>query len=171
MVAKGHDLLTLAAEQFPHLTNAERQFLHDVLAGEVAEYPRPNSAENNLRQAEPWDESRTVHAQVIRWVCINRQAIRQVDPKGIRIDGARIAGQLDLEGVTIPFPLFVTHCIIPDGVVLESAKTRSMILTGRALSRADHAGKVALRADGVHVRYLGQPGRAHDNRHGPRDLA
>jgi hypothetical protein len=96
MVAKGHDLLTLAAEQFPKLTNTEKKLLHDVLAGEVAEYPRPNNAENDLRQAEPWDESRTIHVQVIRWLCINRKAIRQVDPKGIRIDGARIAGQLDL---------------------------------------------------------------------------
>jgi hypothetical protein len=46
MVAKGHDLLTLAAEQFPNLTNAKKNLLYDILAGEVAEYPRPTRSQD-----------------------------------------------------------------------------------------------------------------------------
>ena len=85
MVPKEHVLLTRAVEQFPDLTDAEKKFLHDVIAGKVADYHMPNAAENDPRHANTWDASRTIRAQVIRWLCVDREAICQIDPHGIHI--------------------------------------------------------------------------------------
>jgi hypothetical protein len=151
MASKEHVLLTRAAEQFPALTDAERKLLHAVPAGEIADYHSPDAAENDPQRADTWDTSNTIRAKVIRWLCVNGKAIRHVDPRGIRINGVRINGQLDLEAVTIPFPLFLTDCVMHDGVVLESAKTRELVFTGSTLGHSTHRGEDALRANGVHV--------------------
>ncbi len=64
-------------EQFPDLTAAEKKLLHAVTAGEIADYSRPNDAENNPQHADTWDELSTIHAKVIRWLCVDREAILQ----------------------------------------------------------------------------------------------
>jgi hypothetical protein len=85
---------------------------------------------------------------MIRWPCVNRSASSQIDPKGICIKSAQIDDQLDLEAVTIPFPLALIRCAIPDGVNLRSAKTRLLSFEGSCLGGSDG---VALQANGLSV--------------------
>ena len=46
-----------------------------------------------------WDAGRTIHAAVIRDILCGRLG-GDPDPHGLRVRGARIAGRLDLEGVS-----------------------------------------------------------------------
>lgn len=142
-------LLTRAAERFADLTDAERKLLHAVIAGKAADYRSQNNAENDPRQAATWDKSRALRAKVIRWLCIDREANRHIDPKGITIRGARIEGQLDLESTTISVPLRLTRCAVKDGLTLVSADT---CLLGFAGSVLGPSGGTALNAQKVHVR-------------------
>jgi hypothetical protein len=84
MASKEHVLLTLAAKQFPDLTDAERKLLQAVTTGEPVEHHSPNNAENDPRQADTWDVSRTIRAKVVRWLFAEPEASRQIDPHGNR---------------------------------------------------------------------------------------
>jgi hypothetical protein len=149
MASKEHVLLTLAAKQFPDLTDAEKKLLHAVTAGEVADYSSPNDAENAPQKARTWDESRTIHAKVIRWLCVDREAIRHIDPHGITINAATIEGWLDLAFVTIPVPFVLARCAVKAGVTLMYADTRTLSFLGSVLGAS---GGITLNIMGAQVR-------------------
>src|SRR5215472_676911 len=50
--------------------------------------------------------------------------------RGIRLYGARITGQLDLEAVTIPCPLFFGSCVFDGPVILSDAQAVTIRLPG-----------------------------------------
>jgi hypothetical protein len=149
MTSKEHVLLTRAVEQFANLTDAEKTLLHAVIAGDVADYSSPNDAENDPQHAETWGASRTIRAQVIRWLCAEPEASRQIDPHGIRIHAATIKGRLDLAYVTVPVPLALRRCVVWAGVTLVDADTRTLAFSGSVLGPF---GGTSLDAAGVHVR-------------------
>jgi hypothetical protein len=137
MTSKEHTLLTEAAEQFPDLTDAEQKLLHAVIHGEVADYSSPNDPENDPQHADTWDALRTIRAKVIHWLCVDREATRQIDPHSINILAATIEGRLDLAYVTIPVPLVLTRCAVKAGVTLAYADTRTLAFSGSVLSTSD----------------------------------
>jgi hypothetical protein len=99
-------LRALVTKRFPTLTPAEEHLLSCVTDGQEAHYESTNNDENDPRQGDTWGPERTIHAEVLRWLCIDYAAIRYVDPKGLLIHGARIDGTINLSMITIPFPLF-----------------------------------------------------------------
>jgi hypothetical protein len=123
-------LQALATEQFSTLTPAEEHLLTQAANGKEAHYESLNEAENDPRQADTWGPERTVYADVLRWLCVDRDAIRHVDPKGLSIHGARIEGPLDLSIVTIPFPLFLVRCALQESMNLEFAEVRLLGIIG-----------------------------------------
>jgi hypothetical protein len=148
MTHAGQVLLALAIEQFSKLTYAEEKFLHEIAAGQVSDYETLNNAENDPTHAKDWDASRTIRATVIRWLCVDREAIRYVDPTGIYVDAVKIKGLVELASVTVPFPLSFRRCAIPHGVGLQYANTRTLLFAGSSMGTP---GGIALRADGAHV--------------------
>jgi hypothetical protein len=90
MSAPGQRLFSLATEGFSNLTDAEITLVYAVSAGEVARYDQHPRPEAESRCSHPWDTSRTLRAQVIRWLRIDRNALRHIGPTGIRIEGANI---------------------------------------------------------------------------------
>jgi hypothetical protein len=122
-------LLKLAAAQLPDLADAESTLLHAVAVGEFADYSDPNGA-NDPEYSEDWGKPRTIRAKVIRWLCVDREAMHHVDPKGLRIHAAKIEGRLDLDSVTVPFPLVLVRCAIHDGIDLSLAETRLLSFAG-----------------------------------------
>jgi hypothetical protein len=149
MTSEEHVVLTRAAEQFPDLTDAEKILLHAVFAGEVANYSSPNDDENNPQHAGTWGASRTIRAKVIRWLCGDPEATRQIDPHGIYIDAATIEGQLDLAFMTIPVPFALRRCAVKAGVNLAYADTRMLRFSGSVLGGS---GGIALNAAGAQIR-------------------
>jgi hypothetical protein len=149
MASKEYTPLMLPVEQFPDLTDAERTLLRAVTAGELADYRSPNAAKNDPQHTETWGVSRTIRAQVIRWLCSDPEASRQIDPQGIDIYAATIEGRLNLAFVTIPVPFVLRQCAVKDGVDLSYADTRALAFSGSVLGAS---GGSPLNASGAHVR-------------------
>jgi hypothetical protein len=148
MSAAGQKLVALATEEFPDLTGAEKKLLCHAATGDPADYRGPTDAENDPNHAETWGELRTIRAKVIRWMCVDRDAISHVDPNGIRIDAARINGPLDLQFVIVPFALVLRRCIISDGVNLAFAETRHLSFENSSITTPSG---IALSANGIRV--------------------
>ena len=76
-----------------------------------------------------WGPERTVRASVLRYLLVDSQA--QVHSKGLRLRGARISGPLELESVTVRYPLLLESCYLdsPEPVTLDYAKASRVVLS------------------------------------------
>jgi hypothetical protein len=86
-----------------------------------------------LRGGEPVDggaagAKRAVQAALLRRCC--HDLGDQVDPRGLRLRNAVIAGRLDLTGLTVPFPLRFERCEFDSAPVTEGADLFELALTG-----------------------------------------
>jgi len=131
-------LVTLALAKFRTLTRAERAVLEfaDVGKLERGEFAvagnsaNPADPSNDPAHADKWDVQRNIRAGLIRWMSVDPDAIRLIDPQGIRVIGARIAGTLDLSQVHVPFGITLRNCAIPEAMELSSAEISSLDLSG-----------------------------------------
>jgi hypothetical protein len=112
------DLESRAQVSFGKLSDAEIKLLRSVPSGDLAvcgPNRKDDDPSNDPSKAEEWGAERQIRASLIRWLCANRDSREMVDPKGIRIYGAKISEALDLSYVTIPFPLvFLRSCLLAD---------------------------------------------------------
>ncbi len=69
-------------------------------------------------------------ASVIRALCVKAFRNVKVDPKGIQIVGATIAGVLDLEAVKVEFPLGLRHCQLLQRPIFAGADLKLLDLRG-----------------------------------------
>jgi hypothetical protein len=145
MSTAAQHLRALATERFPTLTPAEERLLGRVADGKEAHYETTIDGEKDLQQANTWGTDRIIHAEVLRWLCVDRDAIRHIDPQGISIHGARIDGSLDLSMVTIPFPLFLVRCAIRE-VNLAFAEVRLLGIEG-SISESIHGDGMVVHGD------------------------
>ena len=103
----------LAEAKFGKLSDAEALFLDKAASGETA-ICGPNDddddPQNDPRTAGHWGPSRTVRAEIVSWLCTDREANKIVHWKGIQIYGANLSGDIDLSHANIPFPLSFQHC-------------------------------------------------------------
>jgi hypothetical protein len=138
-------LITLAATQFPNLTKAERALLvyADVavrdrgqfaVCGTSADLADPS---NDPKDAAKGTHDRDVRASLIRWLAVDHSASDLVDPKGLRILGARITGPLDLSQVRVPFPLALVRCSIHEPINLNRAEIPEIDFGGSYTAEID----------------------------------
>ena len=71
-----------------------------------------------------------VDAELIRWLCIDPAASKLVDPRGIRLHGARVVGQLDLSYATVAFPLTFENSRFDTDINLAYSQLADFVLTG-----------------------------------------
>jgi hypothetical protein len=76
-----------------------------------------------------WGESRTCRASVLRDILLGRLAA-DPDPHGLRLRGARIAGQVDLENLVTDVWLELEDCLLEEGIVARDARLPGLWLTG-----------------------------------------
>ena len=108
----------LAGIRFGGLSEAETTFVRAAPTGEFAVCgPKPDEndpandpAYDPSKADAEWKEDRTIRADLIRWVCVDRQARDLVDPRGVQIYGAKVKDALDLSFATIPFALTLWNC-------------------------------------------------------------
>ncbi len=138
-------LFELAAPEFPDLSEAETELIRRSVTTEFA-CAGPPEADPRLSEdpAAPWSANRNVRADLIRWLCVSREASALVDPNGIQLFGARIVDFLKLDFATIPFPLTLHHCRL----------SAPFSLLGCQIPRLDLEGccTEAIAADGANVR-------------------
>jgi sRNA-binding regulator protein Hfq len=152
MVAEGSqrpvdDLEGLAQARFAPLSQAELKLLRAAPKGEVAfcgPSAKNDDPANDPAKADEWGPEREIRADLIRWLCVDRDAASAVDPRGIQIYAARITGALDLAFVSVPFPLRLRRCCLTGNANLISTDLPALDLAGgRVLS---------VTADGANVR-------------------
>jgi hypothetical protein len=73
-------------------------------------------------------ERRPIAADVLRRCC--HQLSGQVDPRGLRLTGVRVTGQLDLAGISVAFPLRFDKCVFDEPLVVAGADLFELSLTG-----------------------------------------
>ncbi len=140
------ELLQLATTRFGKLSEAEAKLLRAAPKGEEAACGPSgdfNDPSNDPSKADDWGPERQVRAELIRWLCTDREAASRVDPRGIQLLGARIAGPLDLSFANVPFPLSMSKCLVTDGINLMSTHLPALYLIGSSVK--------SISADGVHV--------------------
>jgi hypothetical protein len=145
-------LETLANARFGPLHEAEYRLLRAVQRGESADCGPAgkglNAPENDPKNPSKWEEDRAIRAVLLRWLCIDATVRPLIDPFGIKILSARLDGRLQLSYATLPFPLTMIGCQLPDGLDLRGAELPALILTHNRIGPCESA----ILADGARVK-------------------
>jgi hypothetical protein len=162
LFGKPNDLRRLANTKFQGLTEAEIKLLHAAPVRNEQAWcgPTRNDSgwENDPANGENWGTERQIRAALIGWLCRDPAARDQVDPQGISIHGARIIGTIALEGVIVPFSLYLGNCYVPDGCYLPECEIRgtlgffatrvSVLMAEEAIVRGDVILRNGFQAEG-----------------------
>ena len=129
----------LAQETFtvPPLSEAEKRVVKQSGDGTTADCSdlggpvEPADADGTPKAPDQkWPPSRNVRADLIRWLLVDGNARQHIDPRGIRVYGARVTGQLDLSFTDTFVPLLLVHCRFEQPVDFSFAKMRALSLEG-----------------------------------------
>lgn len=99
---------------------------------------------NDPAKADAWGPEREVRAELVRWLCVEREASTCVDPKGITVHGAEVVGRLDLSFADVPFPVAFFRCRLTGESHLSFVRIPALRLIGTWTR--------SITADGVNVR-------------------
>jgi hypothetical protein len=105
----------------------EQTLLHHALAGKQLDLVGNGGVDDEAMNE--WGADRAVRAAVLRHLLVeSRWAVHS---KGVRLRGARISGQLDLESATLRCPLLLEDCYLdsPDPIVLNHATASRIVLS------------------------------------------
>src|SRR6266849_2339871 len=141
------ELTDRARARFADLPQAELKILVAVTTGEPA-YCGPSRDDgdpsNNPDSSDTWGPERDIRAELIRWLCISRDAAAWVDPRGLPIHAARISGRLDLAFAVVRMTLILLRCRVADAMDLRFAQIEFLSLSTCLVP--------GLIADGIRVR-------------------
>ncbi len=151
-MADAYDLIAEARSRFGELSAAEEKLLRCAQSGDIAYCgPSENNDDpaNDPAKADGWGRERTIRAKLIRWLCIDSEASKHIDPQGIQVHAASVGKppdekDLDLGDVDIPFPLRFVMCDFRMPLRLADAKIALLNLAGTRIP--------GLEADGLAVR-------------------
>jgi hypothetical protein len=131
-------LVELARSKFANLSPAELALLRFVgsnppaVGGFATAGPSSDPADptNDPAHADEWSKVREVRADLVRWLCVDPEAIRRIDPQGLRLLGAKIVGTLNLSTVRVPFSVVLRNCSLADTMNLTSTTIGYLDLSG-----------------------------------------
>lgn len=90
------------------------------------------------------DPARLLPADVLRSVLCDRELHKQADPRGLTVRGAVITGVVDLDHVTIPYPLALTDCQFSAHLRLRQASLHALALNRTTIAgRSDNGDSLA----------------------------
>ena len=112
---------------------AETKLLDAVNRGRIADYRSGIAAE----QPGPRGDERTISADAIRAILTGTIPALCPTSAGIRIAGARIAGELRLASLKVSYPLEFLQCQFEDPINLNGAELNSLSLAGSRIGRMD----------------------------------
>ncbi|MGO9267444.1 MAG: hypothetical protein ACLQBA_21620 [Candidatus Binataceae bacterium] len=135
-ISKAPELLKLADQagfKTKELSHCERKLLRLAPIGKFAVCgPNMNDKDpqNDPSKSDKWAPSRQIRAELIRWLCVDEAARKLIDPKGIRIYGAKVMDPLDLDFVSVPFPIWIVKSRILSPMSLEEANIEALNMGG-----------------------------------------
>ncbi len=92
------------------LTPAEKTLLDKARQGEPADFKSDDEETDKPENADNWGDDRRIRADLLYWLCVDREASELVHAKGVQLGGAKVEGPLDFEGATLPHPLSLFGC-------------------------------------------------------------
>jgi len=138
----------LARERFADLLEAELKLLCALHKSVPAHCGDPaigrEERVNNPRHADTWGKEYDIRGDLIRWLCVEPDAQSRIDVRGIRVQSARISGELDLSFVVVRFPLIFHSCKFAGTLRLMLADLHLLDLGGSAAG--------AVFAKGAHIK-------------------
>jgi hypothetical protein len=157
--ARTGTLEALARSQFEQLSEAERRLLHAVPLGQPA-FCGPSQDDddpaNDPTNASNWAFERDIRAELIRWLCVDHEVVRTIDPRGLRVHASRIVGEFDLSYVSIRFPLDFERCVFNAGIDLRYLKVAALNLSGSQVQSVNAEGAIVagdiFMGEGFHAR-------------------
>jgi hypothetical protein len=111
----------------------EQRLIESVARGAVLDLAGDGPVDEAAMRS--WGDERTVSASVIRDL-VRGRLVSEPDPRGLRLRGARIAGQVDLENITSDLALELRDCLLPSGLNLRKAQLLTLALTGCRIEQA-----------------------------------
>jgi hypothetical protein len=138
------DLEQLAQAKFNPLSEAEIKLVRAAARGETAicgPQGKVDDPGNDPADSANWGPERLIRAELLRWLCVNRDASDCVDRRGIRVQAARIEGKFEIPFLVVPFALGFARCSFWDNLDLRSIEISSLDLSGTWLPylNLDHA--------------------------------
>ena len=128
-----NELKKLAEERFSELSVAESQMLRASVSGDIAwcgPSDQTRDPNNDPSSAQEWGPEREIRAEMLRWLCVEKTAENQVDPRGVRVFAAKISGLLDLNDTSVRFPIALGRCRFTHDIWLRLARLRALSLEG-----------------------------------------
>ena len=110
------------------LTPAEKTLLYKADKGELADFRTEKEDEDDLTSASNWGPERIIRSEFLFWLCTDALAVDRIHPKGVRISGAFIPTKLDFSFCTLPHPLALESCSVPEGFDFEGSHIRRFFL-------------------------------------------
>ncbi|HRW60471.1 MAG TPA: hypothetical protein P5340_07440 [Defluviicoccus sp.] len=114
-------------------TPAEQRVIAAAAAGAVCDFQVNDPATEDPAQAETWGAERALRADVLRALCLGLRPDWPLDPRGVRVRGARIDGLLDLEAATVAVQLVFWDCAFTGAPILRDATLKVLSLEGSRL--------------------------------------
>ena len=134
MANNSEKLITLATQKFGQLTDADRKLFRAVARHEVANFKADVDELNQPESAEQWGSVRTLKADRLVWLLTTPEASQLLSFRGLRISGAKIEGELNLEYATISVPLIFESCVFTEPLILQKSKLRELQMQGSYVS-------------------------------------
>jgi hypothetical protein len=126
----------MAQAKFSPLSESESRLVRAAMLGEIA-HCGPNDKDddpaNDPADAANWGPERSIRAELIRWLCVDRDARALLDSRGIRVYAAQITGKFELPFVAVPFTLGFLRCSLWENVDFQFMDISSLDWTGTCL--------------------------------------
>jgi hypothetical protein len=127
-------------------TMCECKIREAAATGTVIDLRVGDPALDSPEQGTEWGPERSVRAEVIADLLIGNGEAASVPVRGVRLQGARITGELNLEASTLRCPLALLDCSFHSAINLNEATAVSVRLTGSHVP-AVHARQLLARGD------------------------
>lgn len=110
------------------LLPAENELLRNIAQGKkywIGGLPKEATEKNRIR------------ASFLRFLALGGDENVPMHEKGIRVQGAYIEGELDLESCKVSYPLHFVKCWIENDLIVRFAQTKTLDLSGSHIKRLD----------------------------------
>jgi hypothetical protein len=111
-------------------TEAEQKVLDGAREGAPTDFRTGDRRADELANGATWGPERQIRADILWQLCTGATPRWSVHPKGVTVFGARITGQLDLEGAALICRLSLFDCAFEHVILLSDARTRTISLAG-----------------------------------------
>ena len=112
------------------MSAAERLLLRAVTTGTVADVRSGEAKADDPAGGAAWDADRTVRAELLAELLTAEHGARGGPLRAVKLRGARIVGELDLEAAELRRPLLLADCHIDEPINLSEATAPAIRLPG-----------------------------------------